>query len=335
MATTRLPSIGNCPDDINEAISSLIFASARCGNLPELLHIRKLLTERYGDRFETTALELLPGNLVNFQIIENLSIKNVPDEVKYKLVEEITTSVRQNGPLALEFASEKYQQATNSNANHAVPATGTQQTAFSPNRIHFDHPGVDTDPSMIIDADDAESYSTVKYLPEEIIYLDDIAEFQSPLNSAENGTDQRVFVFKSSVVVSVEENPPITYQFSDLSIEHSEHSKNETKVPRRSRKRWISSDIDCSGYRKTSAGHQNHLFVRRIGDLGICRDDYTRAISMPCKRSTKCVDENGVMRSNSLPVEPSPPHVHPKLPDYDQLAAMFKALKKEHLQNHK
>ncbi|KAJ0879227.1 putative vacuolar protein sorting-associated protein Ist1 [Helianthus annuus] len=60
----------DCPNDINEAISSIIFASARCGELPELLRIRKLFSQRYGERFEARALDLLPGNLVNFQVID-------------------------------------------------------------------------------------------------------------------------------------------------------------------------------------------------------------------------------------------------------------------------
>lgn len=59
----------DCPSDINEAVSSLVFASARCGDLPELVMIRRLFGERYGQRFTTVALELLPGNLVNLTVL--------------------------------------------------------------------------------------------------------------------------------------------------------------------------------------------------------------------------------------------------------------------------
>lgn len=59
----------DCPNDINEAVSSLIYASARCGDLPELRVIRKLFGERYGQRFAVTAVELFPGNLVNREVI--------------------------------------------------------------------------------------------------------------------------------------------------------------------------------------------------------------------------------------------------------------------------
>ncbi|KAJ0700020.1 putative vacuolar protein sorting-associated protein Ist1 [Helianthus annuus] len=111
----------DCPNDINEAISSIIFASARCGELPELLRIRKLFSERYGEHFEARALDLLPGNLVNFQIRENLSmISKVPNQVKYKLVEEITTA----GPLALEKGQ------LNGNGKDIY---------LSPNQSDFDH----------------------------------------------------------------------------------------------------------------------------------------------------------------------------------------------------
>ncbi|KAJ9563054.1 hypothetical protein OSB04_008214 [Centaurea solstitialis] len=299
----------DCPDDIKEAISSLIFASAtaRCGNLHEFREIRKLFSERYGKNFETTALELLPGNLVNEQIIENLSIKNVPSEVKYKLVEEIRTSVDQSGPLASEFASEKHQQATNNNA----PFTGTGTEQIAANRFHIDHPGVvDSDPS--IPNPESSSENPTVNGQEEIAYFDDIAEFRSPLHSTK--TDQIKEVRRRSrksrdMGICREENPK-TYESNNFNIEHSERLVNEKKLVRRR--------------------------SRKLGELGICRDyDYRRAVSTPCKRSTKHVDENGVKRSNSVPVEPSPPHVHPKLPDYDEIAALFKALKKEHLQKHK
>ena len=58
----------DCPNDVNEAVSSLMFAAARCGDLPELQHIRKLFGERYGRRFESAAVQLGPGNLVNCQV---------------------------------------------------------------------------------------------------------------------------------------------------------------------------------------------------------------------------------------------------------------------------
>ncbi|XWS39476.1 hypothetical protein CRYUN_Cryun18bG0057900 [Craigia yunnanensis] len=100
----------DCPNDINEAVSSLIFASARCADLPELSAIRKLFGERYGQRFATAAVELLPGNLVNREIKEKLSLKSVSDDVKYRLIDEIARDYcLQPEILALEYIPEMQQ----------------------------------------------------------------------------------------------------------------------------------------------------------------------------------------------------------------------------------
>lgn len=58
-------------DDINEAVSSLVFASSRCGELPELVSIRELFVQRYGQNYVTKALQLFPGHLVNLQVTKH------------------------------------------------------------------------------------------------------------------------------------------------------------------------------------------------------------------------------------------------------------------------
>lgn len=64
-----LLKIRDCSNDIKIAISSLIYASARCGEIPELSDIRKLFGKRYGEKFAKAAVELFPGNLVNKQVL--------------------------------------------------------------------------------------------------------------------------------------------------------------------------------------------------------------------------------------------------------------------------
>eukprot|EP00268_Persea_americana_P030937 TRINITY_DN3000_c0_g1_i6.p1 TRINITY_DN3000_c0_g1~~TRINITY_DN3000_c0_g1_i6.p1 ORF type:complete len:833 (+),score=143.87 TRINITY_DN3000_c0_g1_i6:1823-4321(+) len=79
----------DCPNDINEAISTLIFAAARCADLPELQMLRKLFRERYGKDFALVDVELYSGNHVNPQISEKLCVKSVADDTKIRLIDEI------------------------------------------------------------------------------------------------------------------------------------------------------------------------------------------------------------------------------------------------------
>lgn len=78
-----------CPIELREAISSIIFASGRCSDLPELMHLRNLFTTKYGKEFVAAALELRPDSGVNRTIIEKLSVKAPSAESKLKVLKAI------------------------------------------------------------------------------------------------------------------------------------------------------------------------------------------------------------------------------------------------------
>ncbi|KAL3535653.1 hypothetical protein ACH5RR_004114 [Cinchona calisaya] len=81
LIVARLPIIEsqkNCPIDLKEAITSVVFASPRCGDIPELLDARKHFTAKYGKDFISAALELRPNCGVSRLLVEKLSA-NAPD----------------------------------------------------------------------------------------------------------------------------------------------------------------------------------------------------------------------------------------------------------------
>lgn len=47
----------DCPDELKEAIGSLIYASSRFGDFPELQHIRDYYTSKFGHQFVSQAVE--------------------------------------------------------------------------------------------------------------------------------------------------------------------------------------------------------------------------------------------------------------------------------------
>ncbi|XVF71649.1 hypothetical protein PTKIN_Ptkin12aG0056300 [Pterospermum kingtungense] len=78
-----------CPDELKEAASSLMFASSRCGEFPELLHIRGVLSSTFGKEFVGRAVELRNSCEVNPKIIQKLSTRQPSLESKLKLLKEI------------------------------------------------------------------------------------------------------------------------------------------------------------------------------------------------------------------------------------------------------
>ncbi|OWM68262.1 IST1-like protein isoform X2 [Punica granatum] len=78
-----------CPADLKEGISSLIFAAPRCSEIPELATIREVFGKKYGKDFVSAAVDLRPNSGVNRMLIEKLSVKTPSGETKLKVMKEI------------------------------------------------------------------------------------------------------------------------------------------------------------------------------------------------------------------------------------------------------
>ncbi|XP_075651593.1 uncharacterized protein LOC142622064 [Castanea sativa] len=82
-----------CPDELKEGISSLIFANSRCGEFPELQKIREILTSRFGKDFAYRSIELHNNCGVNPKMIQKLSARQPSLEVRLKMLKEIASEI--------------------------------------------------------------------------------------------------------------------------------------------------------------------------------------------------------------------------------------------------
>ncbi|XP_068345131.1 uncharacterized protein [Pyrus communis] len=78
-----------CPPDLKEGIASLIFASPRCSEIPELISLRNIFEKKYGTDFVSAAVDVRPSCGVNRMLIDKLSVRTPTGEVKLKLLKEI------------------------------------------------------------------------------------------------------------------------------------------------------------------------------------------------------------------------------------------------------
>lgn len=293
----------DCPNDIGEAVSTLIFASARCGDLPELPEIRELFGERYGQRFVAVSLNLLPGNLVNRQIKENLSVQSVADDVKLSLVDEIWRSYcHQTGPLAIEYFPQFQEQAIQKWEDEVVTSDIQSKYTISdqpqmqgfhiaeeerkivyidvPSEMiklsdipHYSSPNSfelstnsykessmekNTSPNYPCeikitekkeDYTGVESSSEISQRPRELVYLDDIEEYNSPMSTHVNSKDQRLFMFKSTVIISAEKldtdlNEGFVENRSSLSEKLGSRRSGKSKRQRRRSISWERTNVN-------------------------------------------------------------------------------------------
>ncbi|GAU27170.1 hypothetical protein TSUD_104800 [Trifolium subterraneum] len=216
----RLSKIRECPNDLKEAISSLIFASARCGDIPELFVIRKLFGKRYGEKFATSAVELFPGNLVNKQLTENLSGKYVTEDLKYRMVDEIARDNNglQQNVLAIEYYPDWQEVQLEENKGYRLVENDAQINAsISESKVHpSDIQEIERDVKFVNSSPISKPYgdssaivSIVQKYPQYIMSYPmqkkvvevDIPKLLSSVNSSLRNKDEKLALISSAEMV--------------------------------------------------------------------------------------------------------------------------------------
>lgn len=101
-----------CPEELKEAVSSLVYAATRCGEFPELQEMRAVFTSRFGKEFVSCAIDLRNNCGVNPKMIQKLSTRPPSLENKMKVLKEIASEekiVLQNEGDSLAATEEKFE----------------------------------------------------------------------------------------------------------------------------------------------------------------------------------------------------------------------------------
>ncbi|XP_074274867.1 uncharacterized protein LOC141598933 [Silene latifolia] len=143
-----LESQRECPIELREAITSIIFAAPRCSDLPDLLQIKNLFTAKYGKEFISAISELRPDTSVNRTIIEKLSVCAPPGQEKLKTLKEIAREYNVNwdsSKTEAEF-SKKHDDLLDGPKQGAVLTAVPVQQSITPRRV-ADKPKTEVLPS--------------------------------------------------------------------------------------------------------------------------------------------------------------------------------------------
>ncbi|CAO2840175.1 unnamed protein product [Amaranthus hypochondriacus] len=324
------------PIDVNEAISTLAYASARCSDIPELRLIRKLFGERYGQRLIVGAVHLHSGNHVNRQVKEKLTLQSVSEYERNRMLHEIVKDFFfkpaeflahdykldcQVPPKVAELYEVDQVQQKCTVRKNICPAPSTSHcivlqsspliTEIQKDEEEKCHTLAQHESSVIevVEQEEENGQVTKKFSFDD---QEEVQEFKTPIKQEMNfinDQDQRFFLFGFSSLCDTQLGR------SDSGDEQiAEYMKFHVYNPEKSPKEiGFVSDEDWT--------NQDDHVGEEIQEMGL----------------RECVDSPLLMSkfkgSSSSSVSVSPSHVHPKLPDYDEIEAKFKVLKMVHLQN--
>ncbi|CAK9149563.1 unnamed protein product [Ilex paraguariensis] len=370
----------NCPADLKEGISSLIFAAPRCSDIPELVSIRDVFEKKYGEDFVCAATDLRPNCGVNRMLIDKLSVRTPAGEVKLKVMKEIAKEYQvewdttESEMELLTPPEELIEGPCTFVSASSMPVKATAKQSVEPNNqktrlsndgerknMHFE------DTTSAAEAA-AECAKKAIAAAEAAAYLAGKGSYQVTQAS---GTCNCVtsYEFENSCGNSTSKFMPYTFQ------ENHQILDDQSKVPRRIKRQSFGCDHSSNSdetmptnmdARKICRRHSCNVpsarpdiqFDEADCDEEIEMDGPTSGVNLiphqPSRIDAKknyrrhsynvpsahsdikfdesdCDDEiemeepiNGM---NLPPNRPAPQPVHPKLPDYDALAARFEALK--------
>ncbi|KAL7589510.1 hypothetical protein Lser_V15G37068 [Lactuca serriola] len=89
-----IEQVNECPQELEEAVSNLLYGAPRCGEFPELQEIRAILTSRFGKEFADGASELRRNCGVSQMMIQKLSPAQSTLECRMKILTDIA---KENG----------------------------------------------------------------------------------------------------------------------------------------------------------------------------------------------------------------------------------------------
>lgn len=349
---STIAELEKCPEDLREPLQTLTFAASSCADLPELQELREMVAKKYGKEFVQAVQELGPDCYVNEKILETFSSPAPSEVVLQALLKKLAEEDDDPSNLQMVLYSGK---DTNADDIFAIPHARScygyihpgkaiskivsvflhaLQGAFKPRHEHVER----------IDLYDSQTAIARKQSWQS--YEDQYTSGQDTTDSLHTSADEEGMQVIDHQPVAIADHPYVP------SENKSNGEGNGLRTQRRKGKR-SSRSININGgadmVQPTSGSSTNHECEGFLSASAIAQfmpNSFSnpperpppppphRVASMPtlCNDSPPPVfhhQRSSTLESDRFFTENHDYHVHPKLPQYEDLVARFAALKRQ------
>ncbi|KAK7263012.1 hypothetical protein RJT34_30596 [Clitoria ternatea] len=312
-----------CPADLKEGIASLIFAAPRCSEIPELVALKNIFEKKYGKDFVSAAVDLRPSCGVNRLLIDKLSVRTPPGEVKLKVLKEIAKEYQIDWDTAEsekellkppEELIEGPRTFLSASTLPVQPSTDVPVESHKP-VTRLSDGGKSGDNGMQFE-DSKSAAEAAAEAAKKAIAAAEVAAYMAmkDYNGANSGTIQ--WNHPANNTRNMTPNSTEEKMYRSQSLPRSDQINSENRFPNQLH--------GGNGYRR----HSYHPTSAYNSDIKFDESDCDEEIeaeepphtTLPPNRLAPPVPSSLAKKDGSI-------RVHPKLPDYDELAARFDALK--------
>ncbi|KAA8547565.1 hypothetical protein F0562_003994 [Nyssa sinensis] len=332
LVVARLPIIAKqreCPADLKEGISSLIFAAPRCSDIPELLAIRDIFEKKYGKDFVSAATDLRPNSGVNRMLIEKLSVRTPAGEVKLKFMKEIAKEYQIEWDTA-DSETELLKPPEERIVSFSLSLSLVQKST------HVDHLLICTlfdqeGPCIFVSA----ASMPVKPIPKQPVDPNkpttrysaskesDTMYFEDTVSAAEAAAESAKRAIAAAEAAAYLANKESNQNIKNVNGSSIKHESGMYQSRSFERSHYIGDEETVPTNTDAGKVYRRHSYNAPSAQSHIKFDE------SDCDEEIEMEDPTGGTNLPSNQPAPQVPsiRVHPKLPDYDALAARFDALK--------
>ncbi|XP_047318060.1 IST1-like protein [Impatiens glandulifera] len=307
-----------CPLDLKEGIASLIFAGPRCSDIPELQTIRKIFEKKYGKDFVSAATDLRPNSGVNRTLIEKLSVRTPSGEMKLKIMKEIAKEHK------IEWDTTETEIELLKPPEQLIDGpTGFVSANNLPLKLPLSQPTT-AKPST---GEPADKFVSVSMKKDDDYDDDDYMGYEDTASAARAAAEAAKKAINAAEAAAYFANKDGDKRRNSLPSDQNQGS------------------VTFPGLRESKSFGNNHQYSinKESSDYAVSRRNSDRSDFSGGGRRQSDIkfdesegEEEIEMEEPDRPAPQAPPpprqgsthpRVHPKLPDYEDLAARFEALK--------
>ncbi|XP_041017448.1 uncharacterized protein LOC121259774 [Juglans microcarpa x Juglans regia] len=331
----------DCPEECKEAVASLIYAAARFADLPELRDLRAMFTEKYGNSLDSfTSKEFVaklrsnpPTKDMKLQLLKDIAQETNIEWDSKGLEQKLYTSPKQENPKCGSSSDdddrwqkskddgvpERYKQKTGS-----IPSNGRGFITNRNDRCRMPSSSEDETTTDL----SKNSSSSVGSVSEDEVEIKKPLSYKSPpyhKKRADKNESSSVEPVKFKSDADEEEARRVNEPVIEDKLKPKSVRRRNLKPP----PGYGVTEIDLSGTKQEDARQESGgEYKRRNRTTSDLDPPLARAASTPLELTSTEATKRHVRASSLQPEMLSiAGHVHPKLPEYDELAARVAALR--------
>ncbi|TXG69087.1 hypothetical protein EZV62_004022 [Acer yangbiense] len=337
-----------CPNECREAIPTLMYAAARFADLPELRELRSLFTEKYGNSLDSYVIKefierlkaIPPTKEIKLQLLQDVAREFSIEWDSKALQQKLYTPPPPSLPAQHNPKHVESKQTKRRDDEYNVPSSSEDEIGANFRRDSTSQDSQKTSSSSVgsVSEDEADNKkpSNYRFIPPPYVRNNNPAQEKSTFDETTTNVEKN-----SRQDPPEDDKKPRSVRRNKLKPPPGQEVNGDDETKAKQARQRAQALLNDNGEESDEEKKMDNLLMHyskkkepqepsSAGGAPRHRSGKSE-LPLPSGRASSVLTEmtvkNGPFRTKSMEEDIFNQHVHPKLPDYDDLAARIAALR--------